>query len=267
MKQSRFLRILVHYWIDDILLAFSSVVSPKGLNIERQIHRERTFMRFKVKEGQAEIFLESKERELLKDIDKELGSYDIGTIEDIIRSNISNNNEKSNYNIYTNIGPSLNVILSPGATNILLFFISIPQTIGIVTKKLKDEGVFTDKTVKLLCALSSKYGAILASIRESILRPKDWVRIESDVLISQEVTKLHSMMWRFDGTLLEFDAPIDSTIILANHFIRRTLEAIKNLNKEMVLELDKKQIEIMEKNISELKELMESIEKETDKTI
>lgn len=211
-------------------------------------------------EGQAEILLGAEEREILKRIDKELGSISPELIGDIIWKNISNTNCNTNYHIYSNIGPSLGTYLSPDATNILLFFISMPHAIKIFTGKLKDEGIFTDKTNHLLLDLSAKYGSNLASIREGILRPKDWIRIESEVLIAQEVIKLHSILWKFDGTSLEFDAPIESTILLADHFLKSTLDAIRIINKESVLEIDKKQIELLENRIKELKDLRASVE-------
>jgi hypothetical protein len=68
-------------------------------------------MRFRVNEGQAEILLGAEEREILKRIDKELGSISPELIGDIIWKNISNTNCNTNYHIYSNIGPSLGTYL------------------------------------------------------------------------------------------------------------------------------------------------------------
>ncbi|OPX80444.1 MAG: hypothetical protein A4E45_00064 [Methanosaeta sp. PtaB.Bin039] len=221
-------------------------------------------MRFKINEGNAEIMLDSNEREILRNVDKELASINIRDLDEIIWKNIYGGNEKSKYHIYYNIGISLNVMLSSNATNYLLFIITLPQVVEILSNKLKEEGIFSEKSVKLFLELSAKYGAKLISIKESILKPKDWIRIDSNLLISQEVIKLHSIMWRFDGTSIEFDAPLDSIVILVDHFIKKTLAAIKRLNKESVLEIDPMQIEMLEKDVQELKELRASIESEIE---
>jgi len=167
--------------------------------------------------------------------------------------------------LLSSIGKSLEILLSPRAAVVLLKLISNPQHIKSTLDKLEDEELISKKTSKFILELAAKYGAALNTVLFNINRSNDWIRITSDALIADDSIKLHSKIWRGDGEVFQFNAILSDSVILAEHFIHRTLEIIKMIDKEKVLGLDEARIDKLEKQVAELKELYDSVKSEIEK--
>ena len=112
--------------------------------------------------------------------------------------------------------------------------------------------------------MAAKYGGSLHTVMLNIERPQEWNRLNSDVLISGSFIKLQSKIFRSDGEVFQFTSSIENMITFIEHFMRRTLETIKTIDKEKILELDEDKIDSIKKQIDEMKEFHESVKLEIE---
>ena len=224
-------------------------------------------MKIDTKEEGPEVIIDPEDREIISAASKQFESLknnEIELIESIIELNLSHcDMTHPDPNILKSIGTGLEIILNPQYAVVLLNLISNPTHVKITAEKLISESLIGEKTYNHILNLSAKYGNKLHTILLNIERPNDWLRITSHTLIADDL-KLHSKLWRMDGEIFQFNVPINDSIILAEHFIRKTLEAIRLIDKERILEFNEDQIYKLEKQVNELKEFYESVKSEIE---
>jgi hypothetical protein len=224
-------------------------------------------LKIHVKKEESEVIIDPEDREIISATNKQLESLkndEIELIESIIELNLSQcDMTHPDPNILKSIGTGLGFILNPHYAVVLLNLISNPDHIKITADKLISESLIGENTYNSILNLSAKYGNKLHTILLNIERPDDWLRITSHVLITDDL-KLHSKLWRMDGEVFQFNVPINDSIVLAEHFIRKTLEAIRLIDKERILEFNEDQIDKLEKQINEFKELYESVKSDIE---
>ena len=225
-------------------------------------------MKIKIKEDESEFIIDPEDRDLIITANKELEHLDDDKkelIKSIIEHNLSHcDTTRPNPNLPTSISKSIGTLLCPESTVFLFNLMSNPDHIKVTLDKLKVEHLIGENASKFILNLTVKYGADLHNILLTIERPHDWLRIVSNALITDD-TKLHSKIWRMDGEIFQFNVPLRDSVILAEHFVRRTLEIITLIDKERVLELDEDHIDKLEKRVTELRELYESVKSEIEK--
>ena len=226
-------------------------------------------MKIKVKEEETEFIIYPEDRDAISVANKDLEGL-TDDKKELVKSIIAHNLSYCDVthphpHLLSSIGKSLEILLSPHAAVVLLNIISNPQHIKSTLDKLEDEELISEKTSKFILELSAKYGVALNTILFNVNRPNDWIRITSDALIADDSIKLHSKIWRGDGEVFQFNALLVDSVILAEHFIRRTIEIIKTVDKEKVLDLNETQIDRLEKQVAELKELYKSVKSEIEK--
>ncbi len=124
--------------------------------------------------------------------------------------------------------------------------------------------MISENTSEFIFELAAKYGGSLHTVMLNIERPQEWNRLNSDVLISGSFIKLQSKIFRSDGEVFQFTSSIENMITFIEHFMRRTLETIKTIDKEKILELDEDKIDSIKKQIDEMKEFHESVKLEIE---
>ncbi len=225
-------------------------------------------MKVKVKKGETEVIIDPEDRDIISAANKileDLNDDKKELIESIIEQNLLHFDVTNpNPEIPTSIGKSFEILLSPQAATVLINLISNPKHIKITLDKLKSEDLIGETASEFIVELTAKYGVALHTLLLNIERSNEWIRINSGGVISESMLKLQSKIWRADGEVFQFTSSIEDSIILVEHILRRTLELIKTVDKERILELDNARILELEKRVAEIKELHESVKKEID---
>lgn len=221
-----------------------------------------------IKGKEKEVIIDPEERDIIIAANKELDKLDskkMEFIESTLDHKISNCDlYKPDSNFPTTLGTSLGIILSPESTTLLLNLIPNPNTLKLTISKMKEEKLISDKTSEFISQLTMKYGTDLNSILLNLERPYDWQRISSQTLVGNH-PKIQSRIWRTDGEVFDFNVLLTDSVIITEHIIRKTLDAIELIDKEIILDFDEGKIEELEKRVSELKELRKSVEFEIEK--
>lgn len=225
-------------------------------------------MKVKVKKEEEQIIFDSEERSIITAAEenfRRLSQHEKILIESILENNIKycdiNN---PNPQFPSLIGKAFETALNPQAAAFLLNLIINPQHIKINLDDLTKEGLISENTSKFISELAAKYGESLHTIMINLERPHDWIRLQSDVLISGTIIKLQSKIFRADGDVFQFTSNLEDSITFIEHFMRRTLETIKTMDKEKILELDEVKIDSIEKQIDDFKIFHQSVKQEIE---
>lgn len=222
-----------------------------------------------VKVKKSEVIIDPEDREIISAADeklKDLSSDEKEHINSIIENNLSHCNViHPNPNVPTSIGKALEILLNSSAAVLLLNVISNPKHIKVTLDKLKEESLISENSSEFILELTAKYGEALHTLLLNIERPYDWARLNSDPLISGGILKLQSKIWRNDAEVFQFTSSLEDAVIIADHFVRKTLDAINATDKERILDLDKDRLDELEKRVAELKQLYESVKLEIEK--
>lgn len=225
-------------------------------------------MEVKVKNEEEEFLIDPEDRDIIRTAEEKLhrlAQHDKELIESIFEHNIAFcDANHPNPLIPSSIGRSLETILNSQAATFLLTVMVNPQHIRITLDGLIKEKLISENTSQFILELTVKYGDALHTIILNTERPHDWIRLSSDVLISNGIIKLQSQIFRADGEVFKFTSKPEEIITFVEHFMRRTLETIKTMDKEMILELDETRIDSIQKQIDDLKDFHKSVKQEVE---
>lgn len=225
-------------------------------------------MKVKVKKDEEEILIDPEDRDIINAAEgklSRLNQHEKNLIESILEHNILYCDvNRPHPQFPLSIGKAFETVLNPQTAAFLLNIIINPQHIKITLDELKNEDLISENTSKFIFELAAKYGEALHTVMLNLERPQDWNRLNSDVLISGSIIKLQSKIFRADGEVFQFTSSIEDIITFIEHFMRRTLETIKTIDKEKILELDEDRIDSIKKQIDEMKEFHESVKLEIE---
>jgi hypothetical protein len=220
-------------------------------------------MRIKRNEEDLEVFVEPEERDSIQIANKNLKDLIAGhkeiNIESIIKSNLALENYKLNRDIINSIGASLGAYIGSETAAFLLNILVNPIGTKILLNKLKEEGLIAINVSDLILELSAKYAAKINAIFLANEFPNDWVRINSSELIDANGLKLQSRICKRNGDVFEFNMPIKDSALFADHFIRRSLDILRRIDKEAILDIDINGIETLRVHIEELLTLAKEV--------
>ena len=220
-------------------------------------------MRIKREGDKVEVLIDPEERESirianknLKDLVREHREQIIGSI---IEFNLVSANYKLKQDIMDSIGASLGALIGSETAVFLLNILVNPNTAKIILNKLKEDDLIAINVSTFILELSAKYAATINANFFANEFPNDWLKIISSELIDANGMKLQSRICKRNGEVFEFNLPIKDSAIFADHFIRRSLETLRRIDKEAVLNIDTDGIETLKGHVDELLTLAEEV--------
>ena len=167
----------------------------------------------------------------------------------------SSNKPLVTFEIIQSLFDSLCIYLDNNETAVLFNLITNTRNLKAYLNQLKDEKVFTGNSFLFILQLSARYGTSLRDIIRKVQQPYDWIRIESDVLITNETIMLQSYLTRGDSQSFLFNIPFRDIATFSEHFIKRTIESCQKIDKENILEIEEKSLNRLVESVNKLKEL------------
>ena len=216
-------------------------------------------------EGEKIIDMKPEEEQIIKMANGEFIRLIANGKQHIVESTLSNILQGGliypNPQILASLAKQLEIIMGQHSVALLLNTILSSENANIMLNELVRLELINEDTYQFLLDLSIKYGVIYNIILSNIEKPSNWSRIESNLHIINEDINLNTKIWRVDGKLLEFNMPLRDGVTLAEHFLRRTLDIIKDPGapkKRLLGEISDKKISNLEKMVTEIKELYRS---------
>ena len=210
-----------------------------------------------------DIILSPKERDDLHISNKKIESLTSSQIELIDRTfeNIlSTSGIDNSSNITGGLLESLSLIIGAEAAE-LIVNMSINYTdTNKFLEQLKEEQLLSQKSISILEKIPVKYGYTLRKLYQKTQLRTHWISISTNTVIKKKSPMMKTEIILGNGELLEFESDLNDGLSLASHFIESMISVINEIDKELVMDIDEKEMEVLNKYLDDLKKRREEIQ-------
>jgi len=213
-------------------------------------------MKVKKTENDIELIMKPGERDKIDIINKKIESQtsvDIELVNKIFENLIYSNSPEKPTVVAEGLLGSLKLILgiptSEFLINVILNFSDSDQ----VLEKLKQDHLISQKSFNFFREISVKYGYSIKRIYERTELRDHWININTNTIIIHKSPMLRTEIMLGNGNLLTFNSDLNDSIIFAEHFLESMISTINEVDKELIMDINEKNIEKLSEKIDELK--------------